>query len=202
VLIVPSLATNAWQMRPFSALTPLMRRLWPLQAGVCLGTWGAASVLGSASGPWAQQALGVALVAYGAWGLIGANLRVPARAERWAAPLTGALTGAVTTATGVFVAPAVPYLQALGLARDELIQAMGLSFTVSTIALGVSLAAAGQWSGTTAGESLAMLAPALLGMGAGQILRQRLSPPVFRACFLGSLIALGLYMVGHAMLAR
>jgi hypothetical protein len=29
----------------------------------------------------------------------------------------------------------VPYLQALGLQRDELVQALGLSFTVSTLAL-------------------------------------------------------------------
>ncbi len=202
LLIVPSLATNVWQMRPFGALTPLLRRLWPLQAGVCAGTWTAASLLGSGSGPWAQEALGVALVAYGAWGLVGARARVAARTERWAAPLVGALTGVVTAATGVFVVPAVPYLQALALERDELIQAMGLSFTVSTVALGIALAAGGQWSGATVGESLAMLVPALLGMGAGQWLRQRLSPPVFRACFLGSLVVLGLYMVAHAFLAR
>lgn len=202
LLIVPSFATNVWQMRPFGTLAPLLRRLWPLQLGVCLGTWVAAQAIGPASGPWAEGGLGAALVAYGGWGLAGAQARVPRAAERWVAPLVGAITGGVTAATGVFVVPAVPYLQSLGLSRDDLVQAMGLSFTVSTIALGATLAAAGHWSGATAGLSLAMLLPALLGMALGQALRRRLAPAVFRACFLGSLVALGLYMLAHATLGR
>jgi hypothetical protein len=42
------------------------------------------------------------------------------------------ITGLVTSATGVFVIPAVPYIQGLGLDRNQLVQALGLSFTVST----------------------------------------------------------------------
>src|SRR5207245_1518958 len=64
--------------------------------------------------------------------------RVPAppaaaKHERWLGPLAGGLTGLVTAATGVFVIPAVPYLQAIGLEKDDLVQALGLSFTVSTL---------------------------------------------------------------------
>jgi uncharacterized protein len=33
---------------------------------------------------------------------------------------------------GVFVIPAVPYLQVIGFDKEELVQALGLSFTVST----------------------------------------------------------------------
>ena len=43
-------------------------------------------------------------------------------------PLAGALTGFITILTGVFVIPLVPYLNALSLKREELIQALGLSF--------------------------------------------------------------------------
>ena len=45
--------------------------------------------------------------------------------------------------------PAVPYLQALGLSRDQLVQALGLSFTVSTLAL-----AAGLWCSRLDGSPL------------------------------------------------
>ena len=38
----------------------------------------------------------------------------------------------------MFVIPAVPYLQALGLDRNAWCKALGLSFTVSTVALGVT----------------------------------------------------------------
>ena len=47
----------------------------------------------------------------------------------------GAANGAVSTATGVFMFPVIPYIQSLGLERDDLVQAQGISFTVSTFAL-------------------------------------------------------------------
>jgi len=84
----------------------------------------------------------VALLAYAASGLAAVRLVVPRLAEPVLGPLTGALTGGITAATGVFVVPAVPYLQAIGLQRDELVQALGLSFTVSTLALAAALAGA------------------------------------------------------------
>ncbi len=45
------------------------------------------------------------------------------------------------TPPGVFAIPAVPYIGALGLSKDELIQALGLSFTVWTIALAAAIVA-------------------------------------------------------------
>src|SRR5690606_35522440 len=112
-------------------------------------------------------------------------------AQRWLGPVAGALTGVVTAATGVFVVPAVPYLQSLGLGRDELVQAMGISFTVSTVALAAGLWLNGAYSLDAAGGSLLMLLPAMAGMYFGQWLRQKLSPVAFRRCFLGALLLLG-----------
>ncbi len=201
LLIVPSLLTNIWQMRPWSQLRPMLRRLAPMQGGVVLGTLAGAWLLGAPAGAWAKASLGVTLIAYAAWSLAGAQPRLRPATERWLGPLTGAVTGAVTAATGVFAVPAVPYLQALRLERDALIQAMGLSFTVSTVALAIGLYMNGRYSAATAGGSTLMLLPALIGMQLGQWLRQRLSPAVFRRCFLGSLLLLGLYLVGGALLA-
>lgn len=107
----------------------------------------------------------------------------------------GAATGLVTAATGVFVIPAVPYLQALNLGKDGLIQAMGISFSVSTLALAAGLWLNGSYGADAAGASLLMLLPALLGMGLGQWLRGRLSPRVFKLCFMASLALLGIYQV-------
>lgn len=195
LLILPSLVTNVWQTRPRATLGPLLKRLAGMQAGVVAGTLAGAWWLGAPAGAWATLALGAALMAYAAWALAGARITVSARSERWLGPLMGAATGLVTDATGVFVVPAVPYLQALGLARDELIQAMGLSFTVSTLALAAGLQMNAQYPISVLGISALMLLPALVGMQIGQWLRLRLSPPVFRACFLVALLALGAYMV-------
>ncbi|ATB46603.1 sulfite exporter TauE/SafE family protein [Corallococcus macrosporus] len=202
LLIVPSLVTNVWQLRPGATLSPLLRRLAPMQAGVCVGTLAGAWVLGAPVGAWATVSLGVALVAYALWALSGARIAVGPVGEKYVGPWVGALTGFVTAATGVFVIPAVPYLQALGFEREELIQAMGLSFTVSTLALAAGLYVnAPESGGAHWGLSLLMLAPALLGMQAGQGLRQRLPPALFRTCFLAGLMLLGIHMVAREALA-
>ena len=78
------------------------------------------------------------------------------------------VTGVLMGATGVFVVPAVPYLNSLGLEKDELIQTLGLSFTVSTVALAIGLAASGQFQASVAGRALLALVPALGGMLLGQ----------------------------------
>ena len=195
LLVVPSLVTNLAQIRPWPTLAPMLRRLAPMQIGVCAGTLAGAWLLGAPAGAWAMASLGAALVAYAAWGLTGAHFSVQPATEKWLGPLIGAATGVVTAATGVFVVPAVPYLQALGLSRDELVQAMGISFTVSTVALAVGLYANAGGTGLAVGASALMLVPALVGMAVGQALRQKLSPVLFRRCFLVCLALLGTHMV-------
>jgi len=199
LLIVPSMVTNIWQLAAGPALRALLRRLWPLLAACMMGTIAGGMLLplddgnGSSSGQWPVVALGVALMAYALAGWFALRMQVAPRHECWLGPVIGATTGLVTAATGVFVIPAVPYLQGLGLARDELVQALGLAFTASTIALAASLALQGQWSMGAAGASAWALAPALGGMLAGQWLRARISQNLFRKCFFAGLFALGLH---------
>ncbi len=201
LLVVPSLLTNIRQAGPWRTAWPLLRRLGPMQLGGCAGTLAAAWAFGAPAGAWAMAALGAALVCYAVWGLAGVQLRVRPAHEKWLGPAVGAATGVVTAATGVFVVPAVPYLQSLGLRRDELVQAMGISFTVSTLALAAGLLVAGQFPQAALGASLLLLVPALAGMQAGQMLRSRLSPAVFRTVFLGGLLVLGAHMVVHAAIS-
>lgn len=198
LLVVPSLATNVWQLAAGPRLGALWRRLWPMMLGICLGTWAGAGLLAGASNGRATLALGLALAAYAALGLAAVRLRMPGRAEAWLSPLIGAATGLVTAATGVFVIPAVPYLQALRLEKDDLVQALGLSFTVSTVALAVDLARDGALV-SSAGASLLALAPALAGMLIGQWLRARVRPERFRFWFLLGLLGLGGHLALHGM---
>lgn len=195
LLIVPSLLTNVWQLLSGAPVYPLWRRLWPMMAGICIGT-GAGALVGGAlavDAKMASGALGVALVAYAAMGLLSVRWRLGG-SEGVMSPTVGALTGAITAATGVFVIPAVPYLQALELEKDELVQAMGLAFTVSTVALAVSLAARGAWQPAAAGMSFVAQLPAVAGMLLGQRLRSRMAPELFRRCFLFALLLLGMHL--------
>jgi uncharacterized membrane protein YfcA len=198
LLIVPSLATNVWQMLAGPNLRPLWRRLWLTMLGVCVGTWAGAGLMTGTHGQLGTTLLGVALAAYAVTGLTSLRLRVGASAEPRLGPLVGGITGLITAATGVFVIPAVPYLQAIGLEKDDLVQALGLSFTVSTLALAVNLAIAGTFNLALAGPSIGTLAMAVAGMWLGQELRTRLSPATFRVWFFIALLVLGLYLLVRA----
>jgi hypothetical protein len=194
LLIVPSLVSNVWQLMAGPSFLPLLRRLWSMMLGICVGVWAGAGLLANDTSGNAVRWLGVALAIYAALGLVKIRVAVPSRGEAWWSPLIGACTGLVTAATGVFAIPAVPYLEALGLEREDLIQALGLSFTVSTIALGTDLARGGVFEASVATASLLALVPVIAGMLAGQWLRLRVKPAVFRLCFFLGLLALGIHL--------
>ena len=191
ILVVPSLVTNVWQLWAGPSFGALARRLWPMMVGVVVGTIAGAGVLAGNVAGLAKIGLGIALVIYALVGLAGLRLAVARRREGWLGPLTGAATGLVTGATGVFVIPAVPYLQAIGLEKDDLVQALGLSFTVSTIALAIGLMRVDALSIHSVWISLLALVPALIGMQAGQWLRQRIAAATFRRVFFAGLLLLG-----------
>jgi uncharacterized membrane protein YfcA len=199
LLVVPSLVTNALQASG-PRLLPLLRRIWPLLAALCVGTWGLALWAGSGllsadGGAPATVGLGAVLALYGLLGLAAVEPSVPSALEPWLSPLIGVVTGLVTAVTGIYMVPSVPYLQALGLARDDLVQALGLLFTVATIALAPILVRGGALHLSVAGASLLALAPAVAGMALGQWLRGRIRPRAFRLCFFGGVLLLGAHLV-------
>ena len=87
LLIVPSLVTNLWQLKPWGALGPVLKRIAPMQVGIVAGTLAGAWALGAPSGTWASMALGIALIAYALWALAGIHLAVAPRTERWLGPV-------------------------------------------------------------------------------------------------------------------
>lgn len=198
VLVLPSFLTNIWQTVAGPALAALLRRLWPMLLGVCVGTWGAADLMTAMPLELGMALLGIALALYALAGIAAWRWSVRPRQERPFAPIVGGLTGVITAATGVFVIPAVPFLQAIGLEKEELVQALGLSFTVSTLALAVNLLEAGAFAGTVAGSAILASLASLAGMAAGQELRARLSPERFRRWFFFALLLLAAYLLARA----
>ena len=131
-------------------------------------------------------------------GLASVHFTVSPAREPWLGPIVGVLTGLVAAATGVFAMPAVIYLQAIGIEKEDLVQALGLSFTISSLALAVNLASVSALNLSLGPASIGALAVACIGMWLGQTLRLRLRPETFRLCFLFGLLALGVYLVARA----
>ncbi|HEY4276106.1 MAG TPA: sulfite exporter TauE/SafE family protein [Rhizomicrobium sp.] len=200
LLVIPSFVTNFWQLFTGPNILTLTKRLWLMMLGIVAGTLVGSWLLTRANTQYASVGLGCALIVYAVYSLWAKPLSVPARRERLLSPVIGLVTGAINGGTGVFTIPAVPYLQALGLSKDDLIQALGLSFTVSTIALAAGLARSGAFHlGNIALSALAVI-PSLLGMWVGTALRERISAATFRRGFLIFLIILGLELAGRALL--
>ena len=191
LLILPATVTNFWQYFTGPNILPIARRFFWMMVMVAAGTLVGGLLLGGLASAAAQPVLGATLLAYGALGLSSVQLKVPERHEPWLSPLVGFLTGLVTGTTGVSVMPSAPYLQSLGLARDDLVQALGLTFIVSTTALADPAAAL---------ASAAALLPAFIGMQLGAMVRRAASPQMFRRIFFSGLGLLGVYMLARGLI--
>lgn len=198
LLVIPSLVTNIWQAVVGGRLGALLKRFWLLFvmmfAGVALGGWLGIAIAGTEAGATAVSLLGVLLVASALLSLFKPAMTIPVAQESWLSPVTGVLTGLATSVTGVFVVPSVSYLQALHMEKEELIQALGITFTVGTLALGASLIEGEVFTGPDAALSAVAVVPALIGMWIGQKVLRRIDVVLFRRCFLGSLLILGTHL--------
>jgi len=199
LMLAPSFATNLWQAVTGGHGRAILTRLWPFMATATVTIWIGAALSAPFDVAVLSAVLGMLLMLYAAIGLSRARLTLPPGSEGWAGPLTGCVNGVLTGMTGSFVVPGVPYLQALGLPRDMLVQAMGMLFTLSTVALGLALAGRGLLSADLGLQSLAAIPPALLGMVLGRWLRLRLSESMFRKVFFTALLVLGIYIIARSL---
>ena len=188
LLVMPSLVTNVAQCRG-PAGRQLVATLWPMWTGLVLTTvW--SPDLATLAPIDARLPLGAILVVYGLWGLRKPVLPRIAPGAWWVGLAAGLATGVVTAATAVFALPLVPYLQALRLDKDTMIQALGLSFTVATLALAARLQAfdgGALWSL----PSFVALAAASAGLALGAALRARISAAAFQRGLFLMFIVLG-----------
>jgi len=199
LLLVPSFVTNLWQAMAGGNGKSILLRLWPFLLMATVTVWVGAIALTRVEVYLLSALLGGLLVVYAAANLGGLRVRITTRHERWAGPLLGTVNGILTGMTGSFVVPGVLFLQAIGLARDVLMQAMGMLFTVSTLALALALQENDLLSLEHGALSLIALAPALVGMVIGQRIRQRFSERRFRGVLFVSLLILGSYIIVSAL---
>lgn len=200
ILVLPALVTNIWQTFNGPALPSLLRRLWPMMASLVLGTIVVASVVTTARGGLAAGVLGGTLIVYAIFALKGVRFSVSARAEPLLGPAMGFTTGMICGSSAIFIIPSAPYLQALALGKDELVQAFGLTAIVSSIALGLGLGVNDALTPWVAIPGAIAVVTAFAGMALGQIVRRRISVETFRRWILVGLLGLGLSMIVRAIL--
>ena len=185
LLVVPAFCTNIWQGFVGGHLALLSHRLWPLLLAAIPFVWVGAALSDMFETATLTRILGGMVVIYATLSFWSMPYSIPHPFQAWLGPLCGTINGVLTGLTGSLFLPGVMYLQSIGLSRDQLVQAMGLLFALSTLALGISLQEtdridAGLWQ-----ISGFALLPALFGMHCGKICR----------VFLSGLVLRGLYIV-------
>lgn len=194
LLLVPSFVTNLWQAVVGGHGREIISKLWLFFATAAGMVWVGALALTRVDLHMLSALLGVLLICYAVISLTGKRFKISEDQSHWMGPVLGTLNGLLTGMTGSFVVPGVMFLQAMGLSRDMLIQAMGILFTVSTLALGLALGGNGLLKTDQALMSATGLLPAIVGMMLGQKLRAQISEKLFTRIFYSALLMLGLHI--------
>lgn len=195
ILLVPAILVNIWQGVIGGHLTTVTLRIWPYLTMATLTVWLGALALTRVELPVLSAFLGCVLIVYALSNMMGLRFTITPSQDRWLGPLIGALNGLVTGMTGTTAVPGIIYLQAIGLERDALIQAMGILFTLSLVALALVLGGNGILTGELGLLSVAACVPAFAGMIIGRKVRRSLSETLFRRVFFVALLLLGSYIV-------
>lgn len=199
LLLVPSFVTNLWQAIVGGNGKVILVRLWPFLLMATVTVWMGAMALTRVDLKLLSALLGALLAAYAAVSLGGLRFTIKSRHEIWIGTLVGSANGVLTGMTGSFVMPGVMYLQAIGLSRNQLVQAMGILFTASTLALAAALRQNNLLTIEHGALSVVALVPAIAGMVFGQRIRKKLSEQLFQKVFFVSLLMLGSYIIASAL---
>ncbi|WP_319470847.1 sulfite exporter TauE/SafE family protein [uncultured Pseudodesulfovibrio sp.] len=197
LVVIPSLLANALVMVDAGGFRTIFRRFWPMFAaaipGLALGLW----LLGESDTALPRAVLGATMALYGAWGLWGGTIRLSGKPRT--AGTIGFFTGLVNGLTGSQVMPILPYLISLKLTKNELVQAINTSFTISSVIMLFGLGRLGLFTGEIALISTIGLIPVCVGIWLGGRVRRLLPEAVFRTTVFILLILLGLGLIARVV---
>lgn len=195
LLVIPVIVTNIWQAFRGDQMAAILRRYWVLFACSCLGIWLGTLALFRVDPSWLITTLGVVVCVFTVINLFALRVSVPAGARPFLSPAVGLFSGVLSGTTGSLGAPVMMYFQALGMPRDTFVQALGLQFLITAAVWLVALVEQGALRGPGFAISTLAVAPAALGMVAGQWLRNRLTQERFNVWVYAFLFIVGLNLI-------
>ena len=194
IMTIPTLTTNVFQALYGRQFLALLRRFGTMAIAAVIGVIAAAVFIGKLGSPGTIGWLGLVMVLYALLALFAWRPVMPRAGEPWANPLIGLASGAVTGITGMAAVPFLPYMQSLQIAKNELIQGLGILFVFITAALAAALVQQNVFDTANLIGGVAAIVPTFAGVWIGQKVRRAASPETFRKIFLYGMLALGLHM--------
>lgn len=195
LVVIPSIISNLILMRQIGYFHEAVNRFKWIYIAVIPGLLIGMTILTAVPTAWSKGALGTILIIYAIWALGRKQGMLSTSAEQYLKIPTGFLTGFINGLTGSQVMPIMPYLLALELPKNLFIQAINISFTLSSFTLLAGLSRLGYMDMTTAIIATAGLVPVYLGIKAGGLIQKRLSDNRYRQIILIFLMVLGMILL-------
>jgi uncharacterized membrane protein YfcA len=140
------------------------------------------------------------LVAYALWALSNRAFTLSREWERILKVPAGFCTGFVNGLTGSQVMPVLPYLMSLNLGKSTFVQAINISFTLSSLIMLGGMNRLGLLTSRTFLVAIAGLIPVLLTVYLAGRLQHRLSGALHRKLVLTFLLIMGLALLARLLL--
>lgn len=199
LVIIPSVVSNLFIMKQAGHFREIVARFWPMFLATLPGLVIGLAILGSVDSHAAGAALGAVLVVYGVFTIGRPALTLSDQTARLLAPVSGLATGIINGITGSQVMPVLPFLLSLRLDPQRFVQAINISFTMSSLVMAVGLSRMGLMTWHSVWISLAGLIPVFCGIKAGSFVRARLNAEAFRKLVLIMLILFGITLIAKAV---
>jgi uncharacterized membrane protein YfcA len=197
VLVMPAMLSNVLVMFYTGHFRETLLRFWPLYSAMLPGI-----VIGIAMLVWIDQkiatrTLGIITMLYASLALTRPALVLGKGLERYLQIPVGLLNGFFTGLTGSQVMPLLPFMLALRLDPDRLVQANNVAVSSASAFLAMALVAAGLMSWPILGFSIAAVVPALVGVMIGNRARRHIPAPAFRIVMLALLMIMGIVLTAR-----
>jgi uncharacterized membrane protein YfcA len=195
LVVIPSTASSLLVMIEAGGFKSALRKFWPLYIsalpGLAIGIW----LLVRPEVNIAKSVLGGLLLLYAIWGLLNPTVALPPRFQTVLQGPIGFFTGLFSGLTGVAVMPVSPFLLSLNLTPNLFVQALNISFVVSSSVLVLSLGGLGYIGSQSILLSLCAIIPVALAVKYGSLLRRHVSEKLFKIVVLFIMLFLGINLV-------
>lgn len=199
LVLLPSISSNVFVMLDAGNFGKTLRRFTPLYLAMFPGLAIGLLCLHYLDKPMAAAVLGLVIVIYGLYALPRANLALPEGYERPLRVPVGFCNGILNGLTGSQIMPVVPYMLALRMNPNEVIQGTNIAFTLSSLVMIAGLAGLGYLDWGKLLISALGIVLAFTGVRIGTYVRRGIPEETFRKLVLCLLVFLGLCLIAPVL---
>jgi len=199
LMVVPIIASNAWQTVTSGYMGAAWKRFWPLILCFCVATAAGGWLMSSIDPAALLLLLGVVAIGFVVVSVYKPALRLRPQDRGWAGVVVGGGAGVLNGVSTVNGPPLLMYLVACGLNKDEFVGAYGLIALSGSIPLALSYGATGVLGIDELFWSCCALLPVFAGLSIGRVLRRYIDPVLFRQILLVVLFVLGLNLIRRGL---